>query len=137
MPKASFEGWTSAAALDIKAGRQAKAAKAKRETANGMTANILRVVNSQPGCVAYRVNNTGIWDEAKGIFRKSHTAPGLPDIFGIVGGRFLGVEVKAGRDKMSAEQMHRKFEIERAGGLYFEARSTDEFLKWFIEILKK
>lgn len=133
----AFKGWTAEAALDVKTKRHEKAAKAKAETANAITRNIIRAVNMQPNCVAYRVNNTGIWDEAKQVFRKAHTEKGLPDIVGSVKGRSLWVEVKAGRDKMSREQLMRKHEIERAGGLYFEARSTDGFLKWFIEILKQ
>lgn len=103
----------------------------KQETANRITANIIRAINMQPGCVAYRVNNTGIWDEAKKVFRTSNTDKGLPDIFAIIRGRFAGIEVKAGKDKLSDHQRQRQFEIERAGGLYFEARSTDAFLKWF------
>lgn len=121
----------TAARLD----RKAKA-KPKGETANRITANVLRIVNGQPGCVAYRINNVGVWDAAKQVHRKGNTEKGIPDILGSVRGRMLAVEVKAGRDKMSLDQLHRKAEIERAGGLFFEARSTDEFLEWFIEILK-
>lgn len=131
-----FTGWTSAAALDAKTARQEKAQKAKAETANQITRNIIRAVNMQPGCVAYRVNNVGVWDEAKQVYRKGNTEKGLPDIVVIHGGRFIAVEVKAGRDKLSREQLMRKFEIERAGGIYFEARSTDAFLKFFVELLK-
>lgn len=124
-----FKNWTSEAAYD--ATHRAPAKKPKGETANRITANIIRVVNTQPGCIAYRVNNTGIWDEAKQVFRKAHTEKGIPDIIGCLRGRSLWIEVKAGRDKLSQDQVLRKFEIERAGGLYFEARSTDDFLKWF------
>lgn len=129
--------WTAAQLTALQSKRLDKkaAARPKGETANRMTANILRAINMQPGCVAYRVNNTGIWDEAKQVFRKAHTEPGLPDIFAVLRGRFAGIEVKAGRDKIRQEQLHRKFEIERAGGLYFEARSTDSFLEWFTKIL--
>ena len=134
MPR--FPGWTSESALDLKIKRQA-AQKPKGETANRITANILRAVNAQPGCVAYRINNVGIWDAEKGVHRKGNTEKGIPDIVAIIKGRFVGIEVKAGNDKLSSDQLHRKFEIERAGGLYFEARSTDEFLKFFVEHLKK
>ena len=129
--------WTSADLTTLQSKRLDKeaAARPKGETANRMTANIIRAINMQPCCVAYRVNNTGIWDEAKQIFRKAHTEPGLPDIFAVLRGRFAGIEVKAGRDKIRPEQLHRKAEIERAKGLYFEARSTDEFLQWFTKIL--
>ena len=126
---ARFKNWTSEAVYDATHRKPAK--KPKGETANRITANIIRVVNTQPGCIAYRVNNTGIWDEAKQVFRTAHTEKGIPDIIGCLRGRSLWIEVKAGRDKLSQDQMLRKFEIERAGGLYFEARSTDNFLKWF------
>lgn len=133
----NFKGWDSAAVLDIKTRQHEKAQRAKpKETANQITRNILRAANTQPGCVAYRVNNVGVWDEAKQVHRKGNTEKGLPDVILIFRGRFYAVEVKAGRDKLSLDQLHRKFEIERAGGVYFEARSTDEFLKWFIELLK-
>lgn len=135
---ARFEGWTEAAALDAKIKRHEKAEGAKpKETANHITRNILRAANMQPGCVAYRVNNVGVWDETKQVHRKGNTEKGLPDVILIFRGRFFAVEVKAGRDKLSVDQLHRKLEIERAGGVYFVARSTDDFLKWFIEILKQ
>lgn len=123
------------ARLSARLDKQAKA-KPKSETANGITANILRMVNMQPGCVAYRVNNVGVWDEKKQIRRAGNTEKGLPDVWLCVRGRFVVVEVKAGKDKLSEHQAQRKFEIERAGGLYFEARGTDEFQRFFIELLK-
>lgn len=103
----------------------------KPESANRITANILRVINMQPGCVAYRVNNVGIWDEAKGIHRKANTQKGLPDIWACIKGKFVTIEVKAGKDRMSADQQARRFEIEKAKGTYLIARSTDDFLKQF------
>jgi hypothetical protein len=103
----------------------------KKETANGITQNIIRVINYTPGCVAYRINNVGVWDAAKGIHRAGNTEKGLPDIWACVRGKFLTIEVKAGSDRMSEEQKKRRFEIERAGGEYFEARSTDAFLQFW------
>ena len=106
-------------------------ALAKAETANQITRNVLRVANFQPGCIAYRVNNVGVWDEAKQVHRKGNTEKGLPDVIMILKGRFIAIEVKAGRDKLSDDQKKRKFEIERAGGIYFECRSTDAFIEFF------
>lgn len=123
--------WTS---QQMKAAK--KPAALKPETANRITANVIRAINMRPGCVAYRVNNVGVWDATKGVHRRGNTEKGLPDIFAVIKGRFAGIEVKAGRDKMSNEQLQRKFEIERAGGLYFEARSTDDFLNWLTKILQ-
>lgn len=105
--------------------------KATAETANQITKNILRIANLQTGCVAYRVNNVGVWDEAKQLHRKGNTEKGLPDVLMIYKGRYIGIEIKAGKDKLSDDQKKRKFEIERAGGVYFECRSTDDFLMFF------
>ncbi len=136
-----FPNWTTQAAeaadrdrLSKRLDRQAKVVRPK-ETANRITANIIRVINLQPKCIAYRINNVGVWDAAKGIHRKGNTEKGIPDISAIVRGRALWVEVKAGRDKMSEDQLMRKMEIERSGGLFFEARSTDEFLVFFRALL--
>ena len=122
-----FEAWWKSA--------KAPAKKAQPETANQITRNILRVINMQFGCVAYRVNNVGVWDEAKKIHRSGNTEKGLPDIWACIRGKFVVIEVKAGKDKMSEHQEARRQEIERANGVYFVARSTDDFIKWF-EILK-
>lgn len=119
------------ARLDKKAARQPKG-----ETANRITANIIRAINMQPRCVAYRINNVGVWDEAKQIYRRGNTQKGIADIAAVIRGRALWVEVKAGKDKVSREQIIFQGEVERAGGLYFVARSTDEFLHFFTELLK-
>ncbi len=103
----------------------------KKETANQITRNVLRIANFKNRCVAYRINNVGVWDEKKGMHRKGNTEKGLPDIVMIYEGRYIGIEVKAGSDRLSEDQKKRKFEIERAGGVYFECRSTDDFIRFF------
>lgn len=102
--------------------------KTKPETANRITANIIRVVNLTPQSVAYRINNVGVWDAAKGVHRAGNTEKGLPDVWICTRGRFVVVEVKAGKDKLSIHQEHRRAEILRAGGIWFTAHSTDGFL---------
>lgn len=131
--------WTSAELTALQSKRLDKkaATRPKGETANRITANILRAINIQPGCVAYRINNVGVWDEAKRVYRKGNTQKGIFDISAVIRGRAVWIEVKAGRDKMRHEQMIFKQEVERAGGLAFVAYSTDDFLKWFTEILKQ
>ncbi len=128
--------WTSADLTALQSKRLGAKPKPKAETAARITQNILRMVNMQPRCTAYRINNVGVWDEAKGVYRKGNTQKGIADISAVIRGRAVWIEVKAGRDKISTEQLIFKQEVERAGGLYYEARSTDGFLKWFTEILK-
>jgi Holliday junction resolvase len=85
------------------------------------------MINLQPNCVAYRVNNTGIWDEGKKLFRKANTQKGLPDIFACIRGRFVGIEVKAKGDRESTDQKIVEQEIKAAKGVYLLTHSTDEF----------
>lgn len=113
------------------------ATKPKPETANRITANIIRVVNMQPGCSAIRVNSTGVWDPAKQLFRTSNGTKGVEDIICIIRGQYVGIEVKAGKDKQSPVQQQRQHEVERAKGIYFIARSTDEFLTFFQNLTTK
>ena len=108
-----------------------------KESANRITANVLRVINMQPNCVADRINNVGVWDEKKKIRRKGNTRKGLHDIYVCVYGFFLTIEVKAGADKLSDEQKMRAFEITTAKGTFFEARSTDSFLDWWPEFYQR
>lgn len=106
-----------------------------KETANRITANVLRVINMQPGCVAYRINNVGVWDAAKGIHRKGNTQKGIPDVIACVRGAFLAIEVKAGNDKQSVHQKIVEQEIGQAKGQYWLIHSTDGFLELFNKLL--
>jgi len=70
------------------------------------------------------------------IFRTSNGTAGVEDIICIVRGKYVGIEVKAGKDAQSPVQKARQIDVEKAGGVYFIARSTDSFLEFFAEINK-
>lgn len=90
---------------------------------NSLTKSIIYdMVKVRGGC-AYRINNAGIYDAKKKAYRAGVTRKGIPDIIGIINGRFYGIEVKFGRDKQSAEQRIIQMEIEDAGGVYFIAKT--------------
>ena len=103
----------------------------KAETANSITRNVIRVVNMTPGAVAYRINNAAVYDEKAKAYRKGNIEKGLPDVIAIYKGRFIGIEVKANKDRMSVWQLHRREEIVQADGLFFVATSTDSFLEFW------
>ena len=109
----------------------------KPESANRITANILRIVNLQPSCCAARINTVGVWDAAKGVHRKGGSTKGVEDIICIVMGRYVGIEVKAGKDRHSEDQKKRQFEVERAGGTYLLVRSTDDFIEQFNQLISQ
>lgn len=126
--------WTAADVLDIKTKQQK--ATVKKETANQITANVIRAINMQPGCVAYRINNVGVWDAAKGIHRKGNTQKGIFDVSACIKGRACWFEIKAGRDKPSMDQLIFAQEVRGAGGVAEFIYSTDEFLNLFTKIIK-
>ena len=109
--------------------------KQKGESANSITANVVRCINMQPKCVAYRINNVGIWDEKKQIHRRANTQKGIFDVSAIIRGRAAWFEIKAGYDKPSQDQLIFQKEVIRAGGIAEFVRSTDEFQKLFTIIL--
>ena len=63
-------------------------------------------------------------------YRKSHERKGVSDIIGYQKktGRFVAVEVKWGKDKLSTEQRQFLDQMIRAGGIGIEARDMEGFL---------
>lgn len=133
--------WTQSDIDNIERSRTAKRIDAKpkhpKETANAMTANVVRAINMQPRCAAYRINNVGVWDDAKGIHRKGNTQKGIFDVSAVIKGRAAWFEIKAGRDKPSREQLIFQQEIRAAGGIAEFVYSTDEFLTMFRKLLSE
>lgn len=81
------------------------------------------------GGFAQRVNSGATYDPRLGIFRKgSGSTVGAADIMATYKGKAIHVEVKIGRDKQRKEQIAFQQNVEAAGGVYFIARSFDNFL---------
>jgi ketopantoate reductase len=99
-------------------------------SANEMTKQILRWLNMN-GFVAWRNNTMGVWDAKKKIYRKHHGRKGVSDILGVQKktGRFIGVEVKFGKDKLSKEQELFINDINRSGGFAIAVYSFADFLE--------
>lgn len=51
---------------------------------------------------------------------------GTPDIIAVIGGKFVGVEVKTPVGRMSADQILFKKRLEANGGVYVLAKSVDD-----------
>lgn len=101
------------------------------KSANGLTKCVLDWINFHPGCMAYRVNNTGIYDAKAKKYRTSNTRRGIADISAIIHGKAWQIEIKAGKDKMSEFQKSFKADVEKAGGIYLTVRSFRAFLAWW------
>ena len=88
---------------------------------------------------AWRMNNTGIFDPTRQVFRSFHGEKGVPDILGIFPqtvtlgdgrvatfGNFLGVECKLPGEKPRPEQAAFLQEIRDRGGIALCVHSLDE-----------
>jgi hypothetical protein len=69
-----------------------------------------------------------VYDAKRGVYRKGGTIKGIPDIIGLIDGRFIGIEIKFGSDRMSADQMEMKREIESNGGVYIVAKRYEQYV---------
>jgi hypothetical protein len=83
----------------------------------------------------WKNNTAGIYVKARNTYIPSH-APGVSDILGVLsGGRFLAVEVKAPKGKVSPHQQQFIDAVNKAGGLAFVARSVEEVIKQTSSVL--
>lgn len=87
--------------------------------------NCLRVF----GHFVHRQNNMG-W-QRKGRWINPNGVRGVPDITGCTkDGKYLGVEIKTGKDVLSDYQISYMNEITKRGGVYLVAGSVDEIITW-------
>lgn len=79
------------------------------------------------GIIAWRTNTTGIYDPTAKRFRTNAGRNGVADILGCLpGGRFLAIECKAGKGRLSPAQVEFQRDIVQSGGLHIVARSVDD-----------
>ena len=55
---------------------------------------------------------------------------GSPDLVAFKGQRYVLVEIKAGKDRLSPSQLAFQAEVERVFGNYLVVRSVDDVLTW-------
>lgn len=97
--------------------------------ANNLTQEILRYLFSR-GAFGWRSNSVGIFDPVRRIYR---TAPkkGVSDILACYKGKFIAIEVKIGKDRLSPEQEGFLKSIEYTGGITFIAKDLDSFVSFW------
>lgn len=102
------------------------------ETANGLTKCICDWITFAGG-YANRISTTGMLRKINGDMKwtKGNSNKGAADIRILLAGKSADVEVKIGKDVVSAKQTKEMERITRAGGLYFIARNMPLFLEWF------
>ena len=112
-------------------------------TANGLTQMIEDWCNLNDVFV-HRISSEGRYrpgDEVEDVLGRKRQMKGkwlpglntgLPDLFTIVDGLFVGIEVKIGRDKQSDVQKKMQRKIEASGGVYLIIKTYAEFERLYI-----
>lgn len=100
------------------------------DTTNGLTECVMAWLELNDHAPA-RINTTGIYDEKMGRYRKSGATVGVPDILASVEGRFVGLEIKFGADKLRPDQIAFAAKIRKSGGVFVEVRTFDGFMAWY------
>jgi len=91
--------------------------------------SILRYLNTLPGGFFWKNNQTGVWDPKRKVFRKSkniYAINGVADILGCYHGKFIAIEVKSEKGRLSDSQKRFIENIEKVGGIAFVARGAKE-----------
>jgi len=96
------------------------------EAENKIQLRIIKKLLSH-GIFCWRSGNHAVWDSKLNIYRSNpYNMPGLPDIVCIIGGQFVGIEVKTKKGKQSADQMMFEKRCKRNGGEYILATCIED-----------
>lgn len=98
--------------------------------ANSLTKAVMRCLELH-GCHPNRIQSQGQYNPRTGQWQHGHTRKGTADINAIVIGRHLSIEIKWGKDRLSADQKKTAESVTAAGGVYIVVRDYDTFWSWF------
>jgi hypothetical protein len=123
----------------------------KCNSANSLTQCIIRYIRLMGG-QAERISTTGrMLDQSREVtnvlgqryrigsakYIPGTGTRGSADISATVRGRSVKIEVKWGKDRQSEAQRAYQANVEMAGGVYYLARTFDEFYEWFNSTLNQ
>jgi len=93
-------------------------------TENELQREILNLLSHIPNTYCFRSSSGLIRTEKGNYFRTGKR--GCPDIVCCIKARFIGLEVKKEKGKLSAFQKQAREEIEKAGGKYAVVRNMED-----------
>jgi hypothetical protein len=82
------------------------------------------------GCYATEIDHRGFWQKEIQKFVPSRTDNGAPDIFACIFGRFVGIEIKIGSDRMRPAQIETATDIQNAKGYFIVVGDFEKLLCW-------
>ena len=97
------------------------------QTETPIMREILCAVSALPGALFTR-RNVGVFRALKGQMIVRVGLPGQADIAGCYRGRFVEIEVKTDKGRLSQDQKRWRMAVERAGGVFVIARNPADAL---------
>ena len=98
--------------------------------ANSLTKTVMRCLELH-GCYVTRVQSQGQFNANTGKWQHGTTRRGTADIHAVINGQHVSLEIKWGKDRLSADQKKTAESVQAAGGLYVVVRDYDTFWTWF------
>lgn len=98
--------------------------------ANSLTKTVMRCLELHD-CYAVRVQSQGQYNANTGRWQHGTTRKGTADVHGVINGRHVSIEIKWGKDRLSADQKKTAESVAIAGGVYIAVRDYDTFWIWF------
>lgn len=92
------------------------------KTTRGLTNCVLAYVEHLGGYIS-EVDNRGRFNNDLKRFTPSRIKNGFPDLVACINGKFVGIEIKAGRDRIREAQIQTSYDIQRAKGYYLLCKS--------------
>ena len=90
--------------------------------------SILEFLEWYPGYF-WKNNSVGVYDARKGVYRKAkskYIINGVSDILGVLNGKFIAIEVKSAKGRLSESQKEFLYQVNEEGGIGFVARSVED-----------
>lgn len=98
--------------------------------ANSLTKAVKRCLELH-SCYVTRVQSQGQWNPVLKRFTHSTTRKGTADLHAVINGKHVSIEIKWGKDRLSAHQKQTAAQVEAAGGVYLVVKDYDSFWNWF------
>jgi hypothetical protein len=95
--------------------------------ANDLTKFVINYLTLN-GHFASRIQSQGQYHPKHSRWVKSKVRRGIGDIIACIDGRFVMIEIKAGKDRQSEYQKQVEKDVNESGGYYWIVRHPDEFI---------
>ncbi len=106
----------------------------KAESENDVLKGCLQYLTMVRRWLAWRQNNGGMYDKARGCYRSFAGMKGVSDLIAVHDGTVYFIECKKQGGKLRPEQIAFGDAVRAAGGVYIVARSVSELIAALAEV---